>query len=226
MAGQEAGAIKGRLLWGGVGLPRAEPKPAAVCAVGAVPDESIVVDPATKGVANGFAYLVGPTGSNPAAERALLARVPEVVVDQRSCRFAPHAVAVHTGQRLVFTSHDPVPHTVGITTSRNGSLNAMVSVGDKVSMTFVAAERGPVPFVCNIHPWMAGSFMVFDHPFFAVTRPDGSFEIAGVPAGARRLVVRQEASGFATAGGPRGVEVVVEPGKTTDVGAVTIVPRP
>ena len=32
--------------------------------------------------------------------------------------------------------------------------------------------------------------MVFNHPFFAVTKDDGSFEIHGVPPGEQKLIVR------------------------------------
>ena len=40
--------------------------------------------------------------------------------------------------------------------------------------------------------------MIFDHPFFAVTGPDGSFEIKGVPAGDQNVVVWQEKIGYVT----------------------------
>ena len=53
-------------------------KDAEVCAVGELEDRSLDVDPATKGVAHAFAYLVSPKGSNPEAEKALLARQPTV----------------------------------------------------------------------------------------------------------------------------------------------------
>ena len=50
---------------------------------------------------------------------------------------------------------------------------------------------------------MNAYFMVFDHPFFAVTKPDGSFEITGVPAGKQKLVVREDKGMFITSGGPK-----------------------
>ena len=46
--------------------------------------------------------------------------------------------------------------------------------------------------------WMKGAIMVFDHPFFAVTGEDGSFEITGVPAGAQKLIVSQFKVGYVT----------------------------
>lgn len=59
------GTIKGRVVWGGSGLPEVKEltvtKDEAHCkAAGPIPDETIVVDKETKGVANVFVYLVKP----------------------------------------------------------------------------------------------------------------------------------------------------------------------
>ena len=42
------------------------------------------------------------------------------------------------------------------------------------------------------HPWPTAYLAVFDHPYFAVTAPNGTFEIAGVPAGRYRMKVWHE----------------------------------
>ena len=67
--------------------------------------------------------------------------------------------------------------------------------------------------------------MVFDHPFFATTDKDGSFEIKGVPAGTQNLVLWQETVGYATPGAGRGMPVEVKAGEVTDVGEVKLVPK-
>src|SRR5436190_15514570 len=68
----EFGTIKGRLVWGGDDAPppkvleamgRASKNP-EVCAKDApILDQALLVDPKTKGVAYGLAYLVRPKGS-------------------------------------------------------------------------------------------------------------------------------------------------------------------
>ena len=68
----------------------------------------------------------------------------------------------------------------------------------------LVAERRPIAVACDIHSWMKAWIMVFDHPFFAVTGPDGSFEIKGVPAGEQHLVVWQEKVGYVNRKRPRG----------------------
>src|SRR5687767_7373214 len=90
----------------GPGLPGEEPKPKnkeekgmaredpEVCAKDeAIPDDSLVVDPKTKGVRNGFVYLPKPTGQNPEALKTLVAKEAKVEIDQKNCRFVPHVIA-------------------------------------------------------------------------------------------------------------------------------------
>src|SRR5262249_29492866 len=75
------GTVKGRLVWGSAEAPAAkilytkgDPviKDGAVCGVADLIDQGLVVDPSSKGIRYGIAYLVAPKGSNPEAEQALL----------------------------------------------------------------------------------------------------------------------------------------------------------
>ena len=232
---QEFGTIKGRLVWTPdkpvpnepLKVKKGDPnaKDAGVCAKEDIPNEDYVVDPATKGVKNGFAYVVAPKGANPEAEKALLAKSATVTVDQKNCRFLPHAIAFHKDQTLLFKSSDPVGHNVKYTAFSNGGSNMMLSPGTTMTVKLPTAEKNPTQFECNIHPWMNGWFMVFDHPFFAVTGDDGSFEITGVPAGPQKLIVRQEKVGFVTKGGRAGIDVEVKPGSVTDIGEIVLTPK-
>lgn len=226
------GTIKGRLVWGGSTLPNLPPlvkkgatvKDAEVCAVGELEDRSLDVDPATKGVAHAFAYLVSPKGSNPEAEKALLASQPTVIFDQKNCEFLPYSLAMHEAQAITFKSSDPVGHNVRYSGFSNGSKNIALGPNGSLPDQKLKAERRPLPVNCDIHPWMKGWVMVFDHPFYAVTKPDGSFEITGVPAGTQNLVIWQEKVGYATAGTARGQAVTVKAGEITDVGDIKLDP--
>ena len=86
-------------------------------------------------------------------------------------------------------------------------------------------EKRPIAVGCDLHPWMTGYLMVFDHPFFAVTGEDGSFEIKGVPAGKQNVVVWQEKVGYVTPGFAVGVPVEVKAGATVDLGDVKLDPK-
>jgi plastocyanin len=231
---QGYGTIKGRLVWGGSAAPDAalkvkkgdaNAKDAAVCAKDDIPNEDYVVDGKSNGVANAFAYITTPKGANADAEAALIKAAAEVEIDQNACRFVPHAVAIHKGQKLVFKSSDAVGHNIRYTSFSVGSLNQMLPPNGKLPIDFSGAEKNPVNIACDIHPWMTGVFMVFDHPFFAVTKADGSFEIKGVPVGTQKLIVRQEKAGFVTSGARAGQAVEVKAGEVTDIGEIKLVPK-
>ena len=40
-----------------------------------------------------------------------------------------------------------------------------------------------IPVGCDVHPWMRSFIAVVGHPFFAVSKDDGTYEIKGLPAG-------------------------------------------
>ena len=66
-----------------------------------------------------------------------------------------------------------------------------------VSRVFDQAEIG-LPFRCDVHGWMNAYVNVVPHPFFAVTKDDGSFEIKGLPAGSYTLELWHERLGTQT----------------------------
>jgi len=223
------GSIKGRLIYAAGPIPA--PKIAVkagdpkvkddVCKTKDITDKDLVVDEATKGVANGIAYLVKPSGNFAATEAALLEKTPSVIIDQVGCEFLPFATVVHKDQKLTFKSSDPVGHNIRFSSFANGSINQMLPPNGKTAFAIKKEERRPTPLFCDIHPWMKGYFFIVDHPFAVVTEPDGSFEIKDVPAGPQQLVVWQT-RGYINEGGNKGMKVEVKAGEATDVGDVKI----
>jgi hypothetical protein len=220
------GTIKGKLVWGGSTIPKPDQlkadKDPNVCAVKPLFDRGLEIDPQTKGIANAFAYINTPKGKNAEAEKELISKEPKVTIDQKNCEFLPYSTAIHKDQTLIFKSSDAIGHNAhyqGFTNNRNVALGPNGQTESKL-----VAEKRPLALTCDIHPWMKGNIMVFDHPFFAVTAPDGSFEIKGVPAGAQNLVVWQVKTGYVTAGAARGMPVNVKAGEVTDVGNITLDP--
>jgi len=228
------GTIKGRLVWGGSEIPPrknlvdvgASTKDPSVCAKDApIPWREVLVDPATKGVRNGFAYLVRPQGSNPDAVQALVSKTPRVEIDQKNCEFLPYVSALHQDQALLLKSSDPVNHNVRLSAFTNPGFNQILPPNGQVELKLVA-ERQTIGMACDIHPWMKGYIRVFDHPFFTITKEDGSFEITGVPAGTQNLVLLLPDIGYANAGLARGMPVEVQAGQVKDVGQIKVMPKP
>jgi hypothetical protein len=224
--------IKGRLVWGGSDIPAAKAlvekgkatKDPNICALEEpIPNRELVVDPTSKGVAYGLVYLVRPSGSNPAAVKELLAKNPKAELDQKNCEFLPYVQAIHQDQILVIKSSDAVSHNVRYAAFTNPTINQILAPRGQIEVK-LTAERRPIVFACDVHAWMKAYLMVFDHPFFAVTGPDGSFEIKGVPGGSQNLVVWQEKVGYVNPEKAKGTPLLVRAGEVHDVGAVTIQP--
>jgi hypothetical protein len=222
------GTIKGRLVWGGASAPKPtvitqnKTKDPQICAKETLYDRSLIVDAETKGIANAFAYLPNPKGENPERAKELVSKEPVVVIDQVNCEYIPFSTAAYKGQKIEFKSSDPIGHNVHY----QGFINtANFALGPKGSATKdLKAEKRPINLTCDIHPWMNGNIMVLDHPFFAVTGKDGSFEIKGVPAGTQNIIVWQRKAGYVTSGRSRGMAVEVKPDAVTDLGEIVLDP--
>lgn len=118
-------------------------------------------------------------------------------VDQPCCAFVPHIFAIREGDFVNFKNSSPISHNVRLEADPpSPSYNQTIAKGQNFQhSTPFTAQRSPIEFSCSMHPWMNGKFMVFDHPYFAVTDDDGKFTIKDCPAGKFRIVYRHE-TGF------------------------------
>ena len=154
-------------------------------------DDSLVVS-TDGGLANvvvslrsaGDRSLTGPAPSQPA------------IMDQRGCQFVPHVLAVMVGQPILVRNSDAFLHNVHGMPLSNPAFNfgqTGINPGTRVA-PMTAAERFKIR--CDVHPWMSAHVSVFEHPYFAVTGPDGAFVIPGsVPDGRYTLVAWHEQLG-------------------------------
>jgi plastocyanin len=118
-----------------------------------------------------------------------------VVLDQIGCRYVPHVVALTAGQGVKFHNSDPTLHNINVQADINKSFNfGQARKGAQDVRVFEHREIG-IKARCDVHSWMASFICVLDHPFFAVTGEDGTFEIRDVPAGEHELVFWHEKYG-------------------------------
>jgi plastocyanin len=118
-----------------------------------------------------------------------------VVVDQHGCKYHPHALGVMAGQTVKIVNSDPTTHNIHPTPKDNREWNeSQAPQSAPLEKTF-AREEILLPVKCNQHPWMRMFINVVKNPFYAVSGPDGKFEIKGLPPGDYTLAFVQEKLG-------------------------------
>jgi plastocyanin len=232
---QGFGDLKGQIVWAG-DLPVAEPlkvdKDQDACLKnGPLLSEKYIVDPKTKGLRWVVVYLVNPNNPllGPAPIRADLKTIPakdkKVTMDQPTCQFTPHVLALRQGQTLSVKNSAKVPHNTNIIGgAQNPNLNQIIPPGGHLDVANFKASSAAISVVCTIHGWMKGYIRVFNHPYYAVTDAEGNFEIKGIPAGTWNLVAWQEEKGWVTSGEKAGQPVTIKASDTTDVGKIEVKP--
>jgi plastocyanin len=123
-----------------------------------------------------------------------------LVFDQQSCRYHPHVFGVQVGQPIEIVNSDATLHNIHAMPKTNQEFNTAQPIkGMKTSHTFTAKEADVVvPFKCDVHGWMNAYAGVLDHPYFAVSKPDGSFSIPNLPPGSYTLAAWHEKLGTQT----------------------------
>ena len=129
------------------------------------------------GLANVFVYVKsGVSGTFPAPTEP-------VEIDQQGCNYTPHIVAMQTNQPLKIKNNDDTLHNIHPRPTVNAEFNiGQPRKGMESTKTFDKKEV-MFPVGCDVHPWMRAYISVLDHPFYAVTKEDGTFEIKGLPPG-------------------------------------------
>ncbi len=190
------GTIKGQIVVEG-DFPKRPDLVQGLRGVGNVPDESVVIDPRTKGLANAVIYLAKePTQIHPELVKP---KVPQVILDQRGYRFVPHVLLVRTGQQVQVLSADPVVHNVHTYPLKNPQENFLVQPNDRNGVLVASlkkAERLPVKVGSDTYLWIQSWWMILDHPYAAVTNQQGEFEIGNLPVGEHEFRIWQEKVGF------------------------------
>ena len=198
--GADWGSLKGRLVFDG------DPaKPAAVnvtkdveyCGKHDLVDETVSVGQ-DNGLTNAFIYLYVKRGKSVDVHPDL-EKVSEepIVLDNKGCRFEPHALIVRTGATLEIRNSDV---GIGHNTNAQGLLqnpkfNEQVSNDSPIIKVFEKTEPIPTEVACNVHPWMKAYLLIRDNPYMTATGEDGSFEIKNLPAGKHEFIFWHESKG-------------------------------
>ena len=137
-----------------------------------------VVD-AGGGLADVFVYLKSVTTKSPAPAMPAL-------LDQKNCQYSPYVQGIMVGQTLQVKNSDMAFHNVHPTpaagTGNQESNKSQLAGAPLINYTFPDQEIF-LRFKCDVHGWMFAYVCVLPHPYFAVSKADGTFTIKNVPAG-------------------------------------------
>ena len=200
------GTVTGKATFTGV-----PPKPAAVNAD---------ADPACKG-ARDEAVLLGKDGKTlqnvlvrvvdaPASPSSATPPAP-VIIQQQGCLYSPRVSGAVTGQQVLVRNGDETLHNVHAYQGRKTLLNRAQPPGAKEISVAPPTGADVVQLKCDIHPWMLAHVVVSPSPWFAVTGPEGGFQLDAVPAGTWKIEAWHETFGLKTG------QVKVEDGKPATV---------
>ncbi|HMA17338.1 MAG TPA: carboxypeptidase regulatory-like domain-containing protein, partial [Thermoanaerobaculia bacterium] len=121
-----------------------------------------------------------------------------VTIDQQGCQYHPHVFGIQAGQPLKIVNSDSTLHNIHALPKKNAEFNiGQPFKGMETIKKFDTAEI-PVHFKCDVHKWMGAYAGVVNHPFFAVTNEQGTFEIKNLPPGNYVIEAWQEKYGAQT----------------------------
>jgi len=172
------------------------PKPVSMSAdpscskqhAGPVLNREVITD-SKGGLQNAVVFIAGGLG-----DRTFDVPKDKVVISQKGCLYEPHVLVMRANQPLEVVNRDPTSHNIHPTPANNREWNKAELPGAALEEVFPREEIA-IPVKCNIHPWMRGYIAVFKHPYFAVTREDGSFDLPSLPPGTYTVTVWHEKLG-------------------------------
>ena len=141
-------------------------------------------------LANVFVYVKEGLGN-----RAFDTPKDTVNLTQVGCKYSPHVLGAMAGQTIKIVKGDPTTHNIHPTPKDNREWNESQAPQTAALEKSFAREEILLPVKCNQHPWMKMYVNVVKSPFYAVSGPDGKFEIKGLPPGDYTLAFVHEKLG-------------------------------
>jgi hypothetical protein len=108
---------------------------------------------------------------------------PPRTLDFTNCQIEPHLTPISHRQSLLARSRDGLSHILRMAPDQGREALARVVPAVSVGILVPSSPEMFIPCQCQLHPWEFAYVSVLNHPFFAVTGPDGAFTITNLPPG-------------------------------------------
>ncbi len=100
-----------------------------------------------------------------------------------------------TGQDLVIRNLDDGAHNIHCLCSKNDAFNLAQPSRNLTTLKKFSESESPFRIQCDLHIWMQSWCGVFDHPFFCVSKLDGTVALKGLIAGHYQITAWHERLG-------------------------------
>ena len=219
-AGDKWGDLVGRFVYDGNPPARKKltvDKDVECCGKFDIRDESLMVGE-DGGLGNVFVY-VRSRGVDvcPELEESVEKRV---LLDNLDCIFIPHCMTIwYEKQEFHIVNSDPVAQNVAYSPLGDVPANIVLppppNPAAEATWKFRRKQNIPVPIACNYHPWESAYILPRDHPYVAISKPDGTFRIPKLPVGELEFQAWHERVGYlSTPAWTKGrFEVTIKPGE-------------
>ena len=117
------------------------------------------------------------------------------LLDQKRSMFRPRIQGLFVGQDFAMRNSDPIIHNVRSLSQENRPFNIAQPAGTPDRLKRFSDKEGPIELRCDFHRWMRAYIFVMEHPFFAITDPQGRFHIKNLPPGEYTLATWHESFG-------------------------------
>jgi len=168
------------------GAPTPTGRDSAQCGP-SIPDESVVRQ--GSGIGGAVVWLDDVRrGKSVPLERRL-----ELEIEK--CRLTPRVQGGVVGSAVNILAHEPFREHLHFLAGGEAGPRANVLLGQDeqvIPTNLPFSKPGLVIVKDSDHPWPTAYLAVFDHPYFAVTAPNGSYTIDGIPPGHYTLKVWHE----------------------------------
>jgi hypothetical protein len=155
-------------------------------------DDALLVSK-DRGLANVIVFVTSADITFPTTETE---EAKPAVLQIKDGQFTPRVLAVAADQTLEIKNTDAVSFGFHLQMFRNESVNFLVAPRSEKRLTFSNPEKIPLPFRSDHQIWANGILLVHSNPYFAVSSPDGTFAMSGLPPGKWEFRAWHEKAGY------------------------------